>query len=184
MKPEVARVALELGACMINDVAAASATPGMLGLVADSGAAYICMHMQGEPRTMQKSPKYQNVVRDVKKFLAERLNFFAETGIAREQLVTDPGIGFGKTSGHNLQLLAHLESFTELGRPVLVGASRKSFIGGCHGNSSDQRLAGSLACACRAVQAGVNILRVHDVAATVQAVRTLEAIRSAHVKII
>ena len=148
----------------------------MWEVVGDSGAGYVCMHMQGNPRTMQQEPVYNDVVRQTGEFFEERLKTMSRAGVRPEQVVLDVGIGFGKTAEHNLQLLSALQGFTKLSRPLLIGASRKSFIGKVLGAEVNKRLPASLACACMGVQQGVNILRVHDVAATVQAVRMTEAI--------
>jgi dihydropteroate synthase len=137
------------------------------------------MHMQGTPRTMQNAPEYEDVVAVVEAFFQERMERFAAAGMEREQIVLDPGLGFGKTTEHNLALLAALERFTTMQRPLLVGASRKAFIGHVTKTEVKDRLPGSLACACRAAQAGAGIVRVHDVAATVQALKTWEAIAPA-----
>jgi dihydropteroate synthase len=134
------------------------------------------MHAQGSPATMQKNPVYQNVVREVGEFLLERLEKLKAAGISAEQIVFDPGIGFGKAPEHNLALLAGLRSFTNLQRPLLIGVSRKSFLGKITGATVEKRLPASLACATLAVAAGVQIIRTHDVAATIQALRMAEAI--------
>jgi dihydropteroate synthase len=144
--------------------------------VADFGAGYIAMHMQGTPQTMQVNPTYSNVTHEVAEFFRERRLQLHGVGVAAEQVVLDVGLGFGKSLEHNLQLLATLESFTKLERPLLLGASRKSFIAGLHPAEAAERLPGSLACACLAVAAGVQIIRTHNVAETVQAVRVTEAI--------
>ena len=144
--------------------------------VADTGAGYICMHMRGTPLTMQTRPVYTDVVREVAAFFRERMRRLRRGGVAADQVVFDPGIGFGKTVEHNLQLLAGLGSFTKLRRPLLLGVSRKSFIGEMLGVTVTQRLPASLACACAAVAAGANILRTHDVAETCQAIRMTEAV--------
>ncbi len=178
MKPAVARAALDAGASLINDVGAYRQDAGMWQIVAESGAAYVCMHMQGTPATMQADPSYGDVVGEVEEFLRQRMRSLAEAGVGREQVILDVGIGFGKTAEHNLQLLGAMRRFTKLGRPVLLGVSRKSLVGKVSGTESDARLPGSLACACLAVEAGVQILRVHDVAETVQAVLMTEAILS------
>ncbi len=175
-KPGVARAALNAGASLVNDVGANRTDPEMWEVVAAAGAGYVCMHMQGTPQTMQEAPRYADVVREVESFFVERLARLAAAGVAPEQVVLDVGIGFGKTVEHNLQLLAGLRSFTKLQRPLLLGASRKSFIGHLLGAEVDQRLPASLACACWSVGAGVQVIRVHDVRATVQAVRMFEAI--------
>jgi dihydropteroate synthase len=175
-KPAVARAALRAGACLVNDVAANRTDPEMWRVVAEFGAGYVCMHMQGTPQTMQADPTYADVVREVGDFFADRLRRLNELGVGPDQVVLDPGIGFGKMVEHNLQLLAGLARFTKFGRPLLLGASRKSLIGRLLGAEVAARLPGSLACACWAVLAGANILRAHDVAETVQAVRMTEAI--------
>jgi dihydropteroate synthase len=176
-KPGVAAAALEAGASLINDVAAARNQEAMWRLAASFGAGYICMHSQGTPQTMQRSPTYRDVVGEVQAFFEERLAAMAEAGLDSQQVILDVGIGFGKTPEHNLQLLGALEKFTGIARPLLLGVSRKSFLGHLLRAEVDDRLPGSLACACSAVAAGVNLLRVHDVAQTVQAVRVTEAIK-------
>ena len=176
MKPAVARQALAAGASIVNDVAANRADDAMGRVVAETGAGYIAMHMQGQPSTMQANPVYVDVVRAVEDFFRERLRSLNLVGVGADQVGFDVGIGFGKTLEHNLQLLADLRSFTKLERPVLLGVSRKSFIGQLSPTTAAERLPGALACACLAVEAGVQIIRTHDVAETVQAVRTTEAI--------
>jgi dihydropteroate synthase len=176
MKPGVAKPALRAGASVINDVAANRGNPAMWRLAAGGRAGYVCMHMQGTPRTMQAHPVYEDVVAQTEAFFRDRLDALIEAGVRAEQVVLDVGIGFGKLPEHNLQLLGAMQRFTKLSRPLLLGASRKSFIGTVLGAEVTDRLSGSLACACLGVQQGVNILRVHDVAATVQAVRMTEAI--------
>jgi dihydropteroate synthase len=176
MKPAVARAALAAGAAIVNDVAAARSGPEMWRAVAETGAGYVAMHSQGEPRTMQQHPVYADVVREVSAFFSGRLAALAAAGIPAEQVVLDPGIGFGKTPEHNLQLLGGLRSFTKWRRPLLLGVSRKSLLETITGARPDERLPASLACAILAVQSGVSLIRVHDVAQTVQAVRMAEAI--------
>jgi len=177
IKPAVARAALAAGASIVNDVTANRAEDSMWRLVAEAGAGYVCMHMQGTPQTMQANPGYSDVVREVDDFFRERLVRLNRSGVKTEQVVLDVGIGFGKTVEHNLQLLAGLRSFKKQERPLLLGASRKSFIGKLVGDGKpESRVAGSLACACLAVAAGVQLIRAHDVAETVQAVRMTEAI--------
>jgi dihydropteroate synthase len=179
MKPAVARAAIEAGAAIINDVAANREVPAMWRLVADSGAAYVAMHMLRTPQTMQRNPIYTHVVSEIGRFFQERLNRLAECGVAREQIILDPGLGFGKTLEHNLELLAGLGQFRTHERPLLVGASRKAFIGQVTGvKESADRLPGSIACACAAVTAGAQIIRTHDVAATCHALRMTEAIQA------
>ncbi len=177
VKPDVARAALDAGASIVNDVAANRKDPRMREVVAERKAGYVLMHMQGTPQTMQKNPVYGNVVDEVKQFLAEQLTTLAAHGVPREQVVLDVGIGFGKTLEHNLQLLASLKSFTKEERPLLLGVSRKAFIGQVTGvRNAVERLPGSLACACWGVVSGVNIIRAHDVAPTRQAIRMTEAL--------
>ena len=176
MKPAVAAAALAAGASIVNDVAAQRGDAAMGKIVADSGAGYICMHAQGSPATMQKNPAYHNVMDEVTEFFRERLEAMSAAGVAPEQIVFDPGIGFGKTLEHNLTLLAGIKNFARLGRPVLLGVSRKSFIGKFSGAEMNQRLPASLACATLAVADGVQMIRTHDVAETVQAIRMAEAV--------
>lgn len=177
-KVEVAQAALAAGASIVNDVGAGQNGAPMHALLADTGAGYVCMHMQGRPATMQHAPRYADVVGEVRAFLASELIRLERDGVAAEQVVVDVGIGFGKTLEHNLSLLGNLECFTSLGRPVLLGISRKSFISKLLGVGSEERLIGSVACAAWAVGQGAQILRVHDVAATRQAVRMIEAVRN------
>jgi dihydropteroate synthase len=176
VKPAVARAALQAGASIVNDVAAHREDDAMWRIVAELGAGYICMHAQGTPQTMQTNPVYTDVVREVGEFFGERLEKLNASGVGADQVVLDVGIGFGKTPGHNLQLLAALRSFTKWRRPLLLGVSRKSFIGKLLGTDLAARLPASLACACLAVEDGVQIIRTHDVAETVQAVRMTEAV--------
>lgn len=175
-KPAVARAALAAGASLVNDVAAGNAGAEMWEAVAAAGAGYVVMHMQGTPRTMQAAPTYADVVGEVGGFFAARLERLRAAGVPFECVALDPGLGFGKTARHNLQLLAGLEAFKKHQRPVLVGASRKSFIGATVGAALAERLPGSLACAVWAVARGAQLLRVHDVAETVGAVRMAEAL--------
>jgi dihydropteroate synthase len=178
MKPGVARAALGAGASIVNNVAANRDDPDMWKLIAETGAGYVCLHMQGTPQTMQANPRYQHVVAEVKEFFEERSRRLQDAGVHPDQIIFDPGIGFGKRIEHNLALLKALKEFAPLDRPVLLGVSRKSFLGKISGNDPEPRLASGLACACLAVNAGVQIIRTHDVAETVQAVRTTEAILS------
>jgi dihydropteroate synthase len=176
MKPGVARAALQAGASIVNDVAANRQDEAMWRVVAETGAGYVCLHMQGTPQTMQVNPTYTDVVGEVGDFFLERLDRLNGCGVSAEQVILDPGIGFGKTLEHNLQLLGRLRSFARCGRPLLVGVSRKSFMGKLLGVGPEERLPAGLACACLAVAAGAAILRVHEVAETLQAVRMTEAI--------
>ena len=175
LKPEVMRAALAEGASMINDVNALRA-PGALDAVRASGCGLCLMHMQGEPRTMQTAPHYDDVVAEVKAFLARRIGACEAAGIGRERLVIDPGFGFGKSGQHNLALLRGLGALRELGVAVLAGLSRKSTLGTITGRGSEDRLAASLAAALLAVERGAAIVRVHDVAATRDALLVLRAV--------
>ena len=177
LKPGVAHAALKAGAVIVNDIAANRTDLRMWEVIAEGRAGYVLMHMQGMPQTMQDNPHYGNVVSEVNEFFDERLKRLNAFAVAADQVVLDVGIGFGKTAGHNLQLLASLKAFTKWKRPILLGASRKGFIGRITGAElPTDRLAGSLACACWGVSVGVNIIRAHDVAATRQAVRMIEGI--------
>ncbi|MDE2338845.1 MAG: dihydropteroate synthase [Gammaproteobacteria bacterium] len=174
-KPEVMRAAAAAGVDLINDVYALRA-PGALEAAAASGCAVCLMHMQGEPRTMQHAPHYDDVVGEVRAFLAERVSACRAAGIADARIVLDPGFGFGKTLEHNLTLLRRLEALRIEGLPLLAGLSRKSMIGALTGKPSEARVHGSVAAALIAAQNGARILRVHDVAATVDALKVLTAV--------
>jgi dihydropteroate synthase len=176
-KPAVVRAALAAGASIVNDIAANRADDALWRLVAETGAGYVAMHMQGTPADMQTAPRYTDVVREVGDFFTERLGRFARAGVRPEQVALDVGIGFGKTVEHNLQLLGALGGFRKLQRPLLLGVSRKSFIARIAGETGG-RLPGSLACALWAAAQGVAVLRVHDVAETRQALLVSAAIRS------
>jgi len=170
-KPEVMRAAVEAGAVMINDVYALR-LPGALQAARDCAVPVCLMHMQGEPRSMQRHPKYMDVVSEVKKFLEERVRVCESAGIPRKRILIDPGFGFGKTLIHNLDLLRHLDEFTSLGLPLLVGLSRKSMIGTLLGGVPvTQRMHGSVAAAVIAVLHGARIVRTHDVRPTVDALK-------------
>ena len=175
-KPSVARAAIDAGAAIVNDIAANRSDPEMWQVVAEAGAGYVCMHMQGNPQTMQAKPNYDDVTREVCDFFRERLALLSTHGVSIEQVVLDPGIGFGKTLQHNIKLLRDLNKFSLVERPMLVGASRKSFIEKLLGAPIDERLPASLACAAWAVIQGSQIIRVHDVAETIQAVRMAETL--------
>ena len=174
-KPEVIRAASAAGADLINDVYALRA-PGALEAAAESGCAVCLMHMQGEPRTMQRAPHYEDVVSEVRAFLSERVTACRAAGIPDGRIVLDPGFGFGKTLEHNLTLLRQLRKLCVAGLPLLAGLSRKSMIGALTGKPAGERLHGSVAAALIAAQNGADILRVHDVAATVDALRVLHAV--------
>lgn len=175
-KPEVMRAGLALGVQMINDVYALR-RPGALAAVAASNAAVCLMHMQGEPRSMQNAPEYLDVVREIRDFLAERVQACRDAGIAADRLVIDPGFGFGKTLPHNLALLRRLRELNALGVPMLAGLSRKSMLAGLTGRPVEARLAGSLALALAACEGGARIIRVHDVPETVDALKVWSAFR-------
>ena len=176
-KAGVARAALDAGADIVNDISALRFDPALVSLVAAEEVPVILMHMQGKPQTMQSEPRYNDVVREVRDFLAAQLYEAMDAGIAAERIILDPGIGFGKTLEHNLQLLRGLPTLAALGQPLLVGASRKAFIGKILDLDPDHRLEGSLAAAVAAVLGGANLLRVHDVAETCRAARMADAIR-------
>lgn len=178
-KVTVAREAVRLGACIINDISALTADPAMAGFVRESGAGVVLMHMQGNPRTMQNAPIYTNVVEDIFAWLSARIYAAKTAGISTASIAADPGIGFGKNVAHNIELIARLDRFTALGHPLLVGLSRKRFIGALTGTTeTETRLAGSLAALTAAVLHGAQILRVHDVAESAQAARIAAAIRT------
>ena len=177
-KATVAASALDAGATLVNDVTALRGDPEMAGLVAARGAQCCLMHMLGEPRTMQDDPRYDDVVSDVKAFLEERMAFAVACGVAEERILLDPGIGFGKTAEHNLELLARVDELVALGRPVVIGTSRKSFLGRITGRPVDDRLAATIATNVLAFERGARVFRVHDVAP----VRDALAIASATVR--
>jgi dihydropteroate synthase len=173
----VARSALAAGADVVNDISAFRFDPEMLGLLAETGAGAVAMHIQGTPRDMQVAPHYAAVVREVLDYLRAAVERAGRAGVGRERIAVDPGIGFGKDLEHNLELLRHLPSLRALGCPVLVGASRKSFIGKVLGLEAPAgRLEGTLAVTALAAAAGADIVRVHEVAANVQAARVAEAV--------
>lgn len=176
-KPEVAREAIEAGADLINDVYGLR-QPGMLELVAEAKKPVVIMHMKGEPRTMQKNPVYEDVVKEVYDFLLVQRDRAFEAGLTAEQVVLDVGIGFGKTLEHNLELIRHLDYFKKLGCPILLGPSRKSFIGLILDLPVEERLEGTLAVVAIGVIKGANILRVHDVKETLRAVKVAATLRS------
>ena len=176
-KAVVAKRALAAGARIVNDISALRHDADMVQVVRDFEAGVVLMHMQGMPATMQENPRYVDVVREVREFLAERIEFAVASGVKKTQIAVDPGLGFGKTVEHNRQLVAGLKQFALLGCPIVVGASRKSFIGQLLSRTAPERLPGSLAVAAWAVTQGAQIVRTHDVAATVDVVRMLMALR-------
>ncbi|MDQ1371730.1 MAG: Dihydropteroate synthase [Candidatus Thermoplasmatota archaeon] len=169
-KPEVAEKALFAGASIINDVTGLG-DPRMREMIAEHGASVVIMHMKGEPRTMQKSPRYKDVVSEVASFLQERVGAAEAAGISPGRIMVDPGIGFGKTADHNIEIISRLAELKALGKPIVIGVSRKSFIGKMTGLPPEERLEGSLAAAVLAVRNGADIVRAHDVAETVRALR-------------
>jgi dihydropteroate synthase len=175
-KLAVARAALDAGAAFVNDVSAFRFEPGMVGLVAERGVHCCLMHMLGEPRTMQEDPHYEDVVSDVKAFLEERLAFAIGQGVPEERVWLDPGIGFGKTVAHNLELLRRLDEIVAIGRPVVVGTSRKSFLGKLAGGRPEgERLPGTIATNVLALERGASVFRVHDVAPVLDALTVAAA---------
>jgi dihydropteroate synthase len=181
-KPEVMRRAADAGASLINDVRALRA-PGALSAASATGLPICLMHMRGEPRTMQRDPVYSDVVSDVREFLAERIEACQDAGCTKDRLLIDPGFGFGKSLAHNLTLLARLSEFESLGVPMLVGLSRKSMLGALTGKPVGERLGASIAAAVIAARGGANILRVHDVAATVDALAVTVAVAHAESRV-
>jgi dihydropteroate synthase len=175
-KSAVAEAALDVGASIVNDVTAFKRDPEMASLCAERGVGVVLMHMPGNPRTMQDDPRYEDVVDDVKAFLAERMEFAVGQGIEEERIWLDPGIGFGKTLEHNLELLRRLGELRELGRPLVVGTSRKSFIGKVDGSDVEDRIGGSIATSVLAAAEGADVLRVHDVAEMAQALAVTDAV--------
>jgi dihydropteroate synthase len=170
-KARVAEAAVQAGARIVNDVSALRFDHEMPAVVAGSGATCCLMHMQGEPRTMQADPRYGDVVSDVKAFLEERLGFAVAEGVREDRVWLDPGIGFGKTVDHNLELLRRLDEIVAIGRPVVIGTSRKSFLGRITGRAEDERLPGTIATNVIAYERGASIFRVHDVAPVADALK-------------
>ncbi len=175
-KASVAKAAIDAGAVIVNDVTALRGDSEMVGVVAKSEAGLVLMHMQGTPQTMQQAPHYEDVVEEVREFLAERIRFAVARGVMNNRIMLDPGIGFGKFLVHNLDLLAHLDKFKMLGFPLLVGLSRKAFIGQLLDHPKQDRLWGTTAALALAVAQGANILRVHDVAVMRDVVKVASAI--------
>jgi dihydropteroate synthase len=174
-KVAVAEAAIDRGATLVNDVTALRHAPEIAGLVADRGVELCLMHMLGQPRTMQEDPRYDDVVSDVKAFLEARLAFAVAEGVPEERVLLDPGIGFGKTTDHNLQLLHRLDELVALGRPVVVGTSRKTFLGRIAGRDVNARLGGTIATNVLALERGATVFRVHDVAPVVDALAVATA---------
>jgi dihydropteroate synthase len=175
MKLRVAEAAVDAGASYINDVSAFRHDPELAGFVADRGLDCCLMHMLGEPRTMQRDPRYDDVVSDVKAFLSERMHAAVRAGVPEERIQLDPGIGFGKTLEHNLELLRRLHELTDLGRPLVIGTSRKSFLGRITGRDVTERVHGTTATCVLALERGASVFRVHDVAAVADALAVAAA---------
>lgn len=175
-KAAVAAAALDAGARIVNDVTALRGDPEMAALCAERGATVVLMHMLGTPRTMQEDPRYDDVVDEVRAFLAARVEAAVAAGVEEERIWVDPGIGFGKTAAHNLELLRRLGELRELGRPLAIGTSRKSFIGRLDGSPADERLGGTIASSVWAAAEGADVLRVHDVAEVRQALAVATAV--------
>jgi len=176
-KPEIMADAINAGARLVNDVNALR-SPGALEVIANSNVAVCLMHMKGEPRTMQSNPRYDDVVKEVQDFLQHRVDVCVKTGIAQDRIIIDPGFGFGKSLQHNLLLVKNLEIFKTLGVALLVGVSRKSMIGAILENTVDERLIGSISLATLSLWLGADILRVHDVAPTFDAIKIFNAVKS------
>jgi len=178
-KAEIARAALDEGAEIVNDISALRFDPAMAGVIAEKKAPLILMHMLGVPRDMQKNPEYKDCVAEIIEFFKERVAFCIDTGIDKSKIIIDPGIGFGKRLSDNIEILVKIGKFRELNLPVLVGVSRKSFIGMLHpsGNLPDQRMGGSIAATVAAILNGADIVRVHDVAETVEALKVIQALK-------
>jgi dihydropteroate synthase len=176
-KAEVARRALRAGAAIVNDITAMGADPEMIRVVAEDGAGVVLMHMRGVPGTMQDDPRYEDVVREVYDFLAHRVDWAEARGIPRERIAVDPGIGFGKTMAHNVEILRNLRRFDTLGCVVLIGTSRKRFLGTITGRGVAERATASAVSSLAACTAGARVVRVHDVAATVDAIKVWGTIK-------
>ena len=175
-RAEVARRALDAGAVIVNDVSGLTFEPSMPSVCAQAHAGVVCMHMQGTPATMQQNPRYADVVAEIVAYLAGRLDALEAAGIPRDRVVVDPGIGFGKTAAHNLAIMQNVERFRSLGRPVLIGHSRKRFLGKLLGRPLDERLTGTIGVAIALALKGTDVLRVHDVQATHDALSAVRAL--------
>ncbi|QDT29559.1 Dihydropteroate synthase [Gimesia panareensis] len=175
-KAEVARQTINAGAVIINDISGLTFDPDMIPLAARTGAGVICMHIQGTPQTMQENPEYENVVTDLKHWFQQRLQELLQAGIQPQSIVLDPGIGFGKTAEHNLQILSHIRDFQALGYPVLIGHSRKRFLSKLLGRTVEERLAGTVGVSIALASQAVEILRLHDVEANRDAISAWKAV--------
>jgi dihydropteroate synthase len=178
-KSEVAEKAIQCGAEIVNDISGLNFDPNLKDLIARYDVAVVIMHMKGSPRNMQDNPQYRDLLGEIRSYFESSISAAAQAGVSSEKIIVDPGIGFGKTLPHNLEILRGLESFKVLGKPIMVGVSRKSFLGKILNLPVDDRLEGSIAAAAYAVMRGANIVRVHDVGATVRALKTIEAIDKA-----
>ena len=178
-KSEVARRCIEAGVAIVNDISGLTFDPAMPDVCAEFGAGVVVMHMQGNPQTMQENPRYDNVVNEIDCFFRQRMESLMAAGIAEESIVFDPGIGFGKTAAHNLEILANITELKKIGCPVLVGHSRKRFLAKVLGRDVDERLFGTVGVSIALAAQGVDILRVHDVLATKDAIAAWNAIRNA-----
>ena len=177
-KAEIARQALDAGASIVNDISGLRFDPQMPGVSRDSRAGVICMHMQGTPQTMQENPQYDDVVGEICNFLSQRVSVLEQMGIPRQRIVLDPGIGFGKTAEHNLMILSNIRRFRALGRPILIGHSRKRFLAKVHQGAVDERSSGTLGVAVALAMQSTDIIRVHDVGATRDALLAWHAVAS------
>lgn len=177
-KAAVARKALDAGAAIVNDISALRFDPLMKAVVAETGAGLVLLHMQGTPKTMQQAPSYLDVIEEIRQFFVERIRAALEAGIGAEQILLDPGIGFGKNLAHNLSVLAHLDAFVALGYPILVGVSRKAFIGQVLDRPGDERVMGTAAAVAVAILRGARVVRVHDVKRMRDVVKIVNAIMS------
>ncbi len=175
-KSSVARDALNMGACMVNDITALRGDPDMASVVAEAGVPVVLMHMKGTPRDMQLDPHYDSLISEITSFLSIRIQAAMDAGISQNQIIIDPGIGFGKTVAHNLEIIRRLSEFKPLGKPILIGTSRKSFIGKVLGLSTDDRLEGTAASIAVAIANGADIVRIHDVKEVARVVRMTDAI--------
>lgn len=175
-KAEVARQAIQAGATIINDISGLEFDQNMIPLAAESKAGVICMHIQGTPQTMQENPEYQDVINDLKAWFGKRLQILLDSGIEQDRIVLDPGLGFGKTAEHNLEILSHIREFKDLGFPVLIGHSRKRFLSKLLNRSVEERLAGTIGVSLALADQSVDILRIHDVSANRDALSAWDAI--------
>ena len=181
-KGSVAREALKAGASMVNDITALRRDPAIASVAAESGVPVILMHMKGTPEDMQKNPVYDDVIGEIKQFLADAAKKAVEAGIPEDMILIDPGIGFGKTFDHNLQIMKELPSFLSLGLPLLIGTSNKSFIGEVLGKKVDERVIGTMATVAVAAMHGAHVVRVHNVKEALETVRMVDAIKRGRVK--